>query len=94
MDRINKFYKILLDLEKNDGLNIENIKTTIDLLAFDNSIKEDLIERLYTHKECNKDENYLTVANYADGYNLSLECEGCYSVIIDSETLEMMLEEE
>ena len=93
MNKVENFFEKLIELKDNNNLTITTIKDVINKSDFSAEIQVDLIERANRHIDCNNEENFLVVANYADA-NTALECENCYSVIIDSEIHEMMLEEE
>lgn len=94
------FFNELIKVRDNNKLSCLTILNIIEKSLFDEETKEILKERINSHNECeinflNDEENEdnqtpFVVTNYGN-VNTSLECECCYSVIIDDEVLEMMV---
>ena len=96
---VESFFKELINMRDNHKLSVSIILDIIEKSTFNEEIKDELKDRINSHKYCEREfleDEYneegsspFVVANYG-GVNKSLECECCYSVIIDDETLEMM----
>lgn len=96
---VESFFNELINIRDKHKLSSSIILNIIEKSVFDNETKSILKDRINSHKECEEEfindelnedkESPFVVANYGD-INKSLECECCYSVIIDDEILEMM----
>lgn len=96
---IESFFNELINVRDNHKLSVTTIMEIIEKSTFSENVKKELKERINLHNHCEKEfldgednengETPFVVANYGE-VNKSLECEGCYSVIIDDEVLDMI----
>ena len=96
---VESFFNELINMRDNHKLSVSIILDIIEKSTFSKETKDILKKRINSHKDCeieflededNEEGNFpFVVANYG-GVNKSLECECCYTVIIDDEILEMM----
>lgn len=89
---IMRFFERLSNEDDNYKLTTDRMLQIIKESDFNDEIKKELCSRIESHKHCEFDDlevNPFAVCNYGD--NISLECESCYTTIIDSNVLDEMI---
>lgn len=96
---VESFFNELINVRDNHKLSVSIILDIIEKSTFSEEVKDELKERINSHRDCEREflededneegSSPFVVVNYG-GVNKSLECECCYSVVIDDEVLEMM----
>lgn len=83
-----------MTFEENKDVIVDTFINNIEECGIDliitNEMKEEIERRIDEHEQCVEgytDESPLVVTVYGDGINVSLECEHCNTVIIDTDVL-------